>query len=58
MLIWRLILEEYGPEIEYIQGKEDIVTHELSRSNINGNQENTRLFANKKEIMSEINDIE
>ena len=29
VLIWRLILEEYGPEIEYIQGNENTVEYAL-----------------------------
>ena len=25
VLIWRLILEEYGPDIEYVKGEKNIV---------------------------------
>ena len=36
------ILEEYGMEIEYIQGKKNIVSDALSRFPINGNQNTTQ----------------
>ena len=42
VLILRLILEEYGPEIEYIQGNNNIVADKLSRFPINENQETTQ----------------
>ena len=32
---WRLLLEEYGPNIHYIQGSKNIVADALSRLNIN-----------------------
>ena len=56
MLIWRLILEEYGPDIEYIQGGKNKLAHALSRFPINGNQETTHESTYKKEILSEIDD--
>ena len=31
MIRWRLILEEYGPELRYIQGNKNIVADALSR---------------------------
>ena len=31
---WRLILEEYGPELRYIKGENNIVADALSRLNI------------------------
>ena len=37
----RLVLENYGPDIEYIQGTKNIVTDELSILPIDGNQETT-----------------
>ena len=41
VLIWRLILEDYGPDIEYIKGDNNIITDELSRLPLNGNQYTT-----------------
>ena len=41
VLRWRLILEEYGPYIEYIKGEKNIVADALSRIPLNGNQETT-----------------
>ena len=38
VLRWRLILEEYGTDIEYIQGSKNIVANVLSIFPINGNQ--------------------
>ena len=38
VLIRRLILEEYGPDIEYIKGEKNIVIDTLSISPLNGNQ--------------------
>ena len=58
MLIWILLLENYGPYIEYIQGNENIVTDTLSRLPINSNQDTTHESTYKKEILSEINDTE
>ena len=37
---WRLILEEYGPEIIYIKGSTNIVADALSRLNIPVTEEN------------------
>ena len=36
-LRWRLILEGYGPDIEYIKGEKNIVSDALSRLTLNGN---------------------
>ena len=41
MLRWRLILEEYSPDIEYIKGEKNIAADALSRLPNNGNQETT-----------------
>ena len=41
MLRRRLILEEYGPGIEYILGNKNIAADALSRLPNNGNQETT-----------------
>ena len=42
VLIWRLILEECGTDIEYIKGEKNIVSDALSISNLNGNGETTQ----------------
>ena len=39
VLRWRLILEEYGQDIEYIQGAKNIAADALSRLPNNVNQE-------------------
>ena len=57
VLIWRLILKEYGLDIEYIKGEKNIVEDTLSIFTLNGNQETTHNYTYKKEIVSEINDI-
>ena len=38
VLIWRLILEDYGPDIEYIKGEKNPVAEKLSRMPLNRNQ--------------------
>ena len=57
LLRWRLIIEEYGPGIEYIKGEKNIVADALSRLPLNGNQDNTQNPTYQKEIVSEINVI-
>ena len=52
------MIEDYGPDIEYIQGTTNIVADALSRFSIIWNQETTHKSTYKKEIMSEINNIE
>ena len=56
VLRWRLILKDYGPDIEYIKGEENIVADALSIFPSNGNQETTQRPTYQKEILSEIND--
>ena len=58
MLIWRLILEQYVPDIEYIKGDKNIAAHALSILTMNGNQETTQYSTYKRDIVSEINDNE
>ena len=58
VLRWRLILENYGPDIEYIQGGKSIATDTLSIFPINGNQKTTHEYTYKRENVSEINDTE
>ena len=38
VLRWRLILEQYGPYIEYIKGENNIVAYGLSRITLYGNE--------------------
>ena len=56
VLIWVIILEDYGIDIEYIQGTKNIVIDVLSIFPIIGNQESTYESTYKKEAVSEIND--
>ena len=58
MLICRLILEEYVPQIEYIITGENILLDALSRLTVKRNQETTQESTYKKSIESEINDTE
>ena len=57
MLRWKLILEVYGQDIEYIKYGENIVADKLSRSISKENQETTQ-YSIYKNIFSEINDTE
>ena len=36
------MIEEYGPDIEYIKGDKNIVSGALSRFPLNGNEETTQ----------------
>ena len=36
---WRLILEEFGPELKYIKGENNVVANTLSRLEMSDNQE-------------------
>ena len=36
---WRLILEEFGPELKYIKGENNVVSDALSRLEMSDNQE-------------------
>ena len=56
VLIWRLILEEYVPDIEYIKGENNTVADGLSGIPLNGNQENKYKSTYQQEIVWEIND--
>ena len=58
LLIGRLILEYYGPEIEYIQGNNNIVVDSILRFPQNGNENTTQHSTCITENMSEINVIE
>ena len=58
MLQWRLILEEYSPDIEYITGKKNIDADALSQLPINVNQETTHESTYTTETISELYNIE
>ena len=58
LLRWKLILEDYGLDIDYIPGNNNIVAYLLSRLYVNSTQETTQESNYKKEILSEIDDIE
>ena len=58
VLRWRLILEEYGPDIEYIKGDKNVVTDALAILPLNRNQKTTQKPTYQMEIVSEINDTE
>ena len=53
MLRWRLILEDYGPDIEYIKGEKNIVSDALSIFPLNGNQENTHKSSYKGKFLTQ-----
>ena len=51
MLLWIPVLEEYGPDIDYIQNDTKIVAYALSIFPINGNQEIKQESTYKTEIV-------
>ena len=58
MLRWRLILEDYGLDIEYIKGDKNILADALSIFLTKRYQETKQKSNYQKEIVSELNDIE
>ena len=52
MLKWILVLEEYGPDIEYTNGDKNIAADALLRLPMNGNQETTQETTYNKDIVS------
>ena len=36
---WRLILEQFGPELKYIKGENNVVANAFRRLEMSGNQE-------------------
>ena len=57
VLRWRLILEDYDPDIKYIRFVIKIIANALSLFTLNGNKDTTQKSTYKKEIVSEITDI-
>ena len=57
-MIWRIITEEYGPDIEYIKGEKKIVVYAISILPLNGNEATTQKSTYQNKIVSEIDDIE
>ena len=57
-LRWILILEKYGPDIEYIKGDKKPSNRLAINITLNGNEETTHKSTYQKVIVSEINDIE
>ncbi len=45
---WRLILEEYGPELKYIKGEHNIITDTLSRLNLDTNKLSGEQMSNEQ----------
>ena len=57
MLWWRIILEEYGSDIEYVAGDKYIAKYVLSQLPNNRNQETTHESTYLMETISELYDI-
>ena len=38
-MFWRLILKEFGPEVKYIKGENNVVANALSRLEMSDNQD-------------------
>ena len=54
VLKWRLVLEEYGLEIEYIQCKLNIVAYALLQLPKNGNQSATKISITLKKLCQKL----
>ena len=57
VLRWRLIIEEYGTDIEYVKFEKNIAADGLSKTPLNGHEETKQKSTYQQEIMSEINCI-
>ena len=54
---WRLILEEFGPDIQYVRGEDNIVADAISRlptANEDQNEPSTEARGLKSEMLSEM----
>ena len=58
MLRWRLILKEYGTEIQYIPGATNIVAHSMSRLPSKEQPKYTHKFNYIMEALLEIYNVE
>ena len=58
MLWWRLILEEYSPDIKYIPGNRNIAVGDYSQLPSNGNQQTSHNSSYTMENRSELYDTE
>ena len=58
VLWWILILEEYGPDIDYIPGQKNIAADALSQLLNNRNQDTTHESTYTTEKMSELYNVE
>ena len=43
-MLWRLIIEEFGPELKYINGENNVVANALSRLEMSDNQEILNIY--------------
>ena len=43
-MLWRLILEEFGPELKYIKGENNIVADALSRLEMSNNEDILNIY--------------
>ena len=43
-MLWCLILEEFGPELKYIEGENNVVSEALSRLEMSDNQEILNIY--------------
>ena len=41
---WRIILKEFGPELKYIKGENNVVANALSRLEMSDNQDILKIY--------------
>ena len=49
-MCWRLILEEFGPELKYIKGENNAVANALSRLEMSDNQDILNICYDDKDL--------